>query len=114
MGGGAEPSEARRGEMTEMTERGDPPSPLPPLAASLLASLRSSPAGYSAIDFGLLDPHYGTLDDWVALIDAIHQKGMYLIADFTVGTMGDLIGFKGHLNSSTPFSLDEYDAVWKM
>jgi alpha-1,3-glucan synthase len=73
-----------------------------------------SAAGYSAIDFGLFDPHYGTLDDWVNLIDAMHRKGMYLIADFTVGTMGDLIGFKGHLNVSTPFSMDEYEAVWKL
>jgi alpha-1,3-glucan synthase len=44
----------------------------------------------------------------------MHRKGMYLIADFTVGTMGDLIGFKGHLNVSTPFSMDEYEAVWKL
>lgn len=75
---------------------------------------RRSLSGYSAIDFGLVDPHYGTLDDWVNLIDAMHRKGMYLIADFTVGTMGDLIGFKGHLNTSTPFSMNEYDAVWKL
>ncbi|PVF98937.1 putative cell wall alpha-1,3-glucan synthase [Serendipita vermifera] len=27
--------------------------------------------------------------------------------------MGDFIGFKGHLNTSTPFNLAEYDAVWK-
>ncbi len=38
---------------------------------------------------------------------------MYLIADFTVGTMGDLLGFEGHLNSSTPFSMDEYKVEWK-
>lgn len=51
------------------------------------------------------------------------------MADFTVGTMGDFIGFSGyalssheiisiltykrHLNTSTPFSLAEYDAIWK-
>lgn len=57
------------------------------------------------------------------------------MADFTVGTMADLIGFEGcalallsrstaqvltvtnsidrHLNSSAPFSLKEYNAVWK-
>ncbi|KAF8758339.1 glycoside hydrolase family 13 [Rhizoctonia solani] len=27
-----------------------------------------------------------------------------------IGTMGDMIGFAGHLNTSTPFSIDEYDA----
>jgi len=51
-------------------------------------------AGYSAIDFTMLDPHYGTLQQWVTTIDAIHAKGMYIILDFTVGTMGDMIGFE--------------------
>ena len=49
--------------------------------------------GYSALDFTLLDPHFGTLADWRAFIDAVHAKEMYYIADFTVGTMGDMIGF---------------------
>lgn len=51
--------------------------------------------GYSAIDFGLLDPHFGTMEEWAAFIDEVHARGMYVIFDFTVGTMGDLIGFKG-------------------
>ena len=42
----------------------------------------------------MLDPHYGTLQQWTDLIDALHARGMYIIVDFTVGTMGDLIGFK--------------------
>lgn len=68
---------------------------------------------YSALDFSVLDPHWGTIDDWRDVIDAIHAHNMYIMMDFTVGTMGDLIGFKGFLNTSTPFSLNEYDAVWK-
>nr|KIR88547.1 alpha-1,3-glucan synthase [Cryptococcus tetragattii IND107] len=70
--------------------------------------------GYSALDFTLLDPHYGTLQEWVDLVDRIHAKGMRIILDFTVGTMGDLIGFEGHLNTSTPFSMDEHVAQWKL
>ncbi|WVN90024.1 uncharacterized protein L203_105256 [Cryptococcus depauperatus CBS 7841] len=70
--------------------------------------------GYSALDFSLLDPHYGTMQEWIELIDRIHAKGMYIILDFTVGTMGDLIGFKGYLNVSTPFTLDEHYAEWKL
>ena len=50
-------------------------------------------SGYSAIDFSLLDPHYGTLEQWQQFIDALHARGMYIVLDFTVGTMGDLIGF---------------------
>ncbi|KIY43381.1 glycoside hydrolase family 13 and glycosyltransferase family 5 protein [Fistulina hepatica ATCC 64428] len=68
---------------------------------------------YSPLDFSVLDPHWGTLDDWRHVIDEIHARGMYFMADFTVGTMSDLIGFEGYLNTSAPFSLDEYDAVWK-
>lgn len=48
--------------------------------------------GYSVIDFSLVDPHFGTLQSWIDLVDAMHSRNMYLIADFTVGTMGDMIG----------------------
>ncbi|KAF9464738.1 modular protein with glycoside hydrolase family 13 and glycosyltransferase family 5 domains [Collybia nuda] len=68
---------------------------------------------YSPLDFSVLDPHWGTIADWRDAIDHIHARGMYLMADFTVGTMADLIGFEGHLNTSTPFDLNEYNAVWK-
>ncbi|CAA7271667.1 unnamed protein product [Cyclocybe aegerita] len=68
---------------------------------------------YSPLDFSVLDPHWGTIQDWRDTIDAIHAHGMYFMADFTVGTMGDLIGFEGHLNTSTPFNLNEYKAIWK-
>ncbi|OBZ75598.1 Cell wall alpha-1,3-glucan synthase mok13 [Grifola frondosa] len=68
---------------------------------------------YSPLDFTVLDPHWGTLADWQATIDEIHARGMYIMADFTVGTMADLVGFQGFLNESTPFSLNEYDGVWK-
>ncbi|RXK40574.1 alpha-1,3-glucan synthase [Tremella mesenterica] len=70
--------------------------------------------GYSAIDFSLLDPHYGTLQDWIDFIDALHARGMYIIVDFTVGTMGDMIGFKKYFNSSAPFNINEYDVGWKL
>ncbi|KAF9052983.1 modular protein with glycoside hydrolase family 13 and glycosyltransferase family 5 domains [Panaeolus papilionaceus] len=68
---------------------------------------------YSPLDFSVLDPHYGNIKVWQDTIDAIHARGMYFMADFTVGTMADLIGFEGHLNTSTPFDLNEYNAVWK-
>ena len=51
--------------------------------------------GYSPLDFSVLDPHWGTIQDWRDTIDAIHARGMYFMADFTVGTMSDLIGFSG-------------------
>lgn len=54
--------------------------------------------GYSPLDFSVLDPHWGTIADWRDAIDAIHARGMYLMADFTVGTMSDLIGFDGYVD----------------
>ncbi|TFK42547.1 hypothetical protein BDQ12DRAFT_281172 [Crucibulum laeve] len=68
---------------------------------------------YSPLDFSVLDPHWGTISDWRDVIDEIHARGMFFMADFTVGTMSDLIGFEGHLNTSTPFDLNEYNAVYK-
>lgn len=50
--------------------------------------------GYSVIDFSLIDPHFGNLQSWIDLIEEMHRRNMYLIADFTVGTMGDMIGVK--------------------
>lgn len=54
--------------------------------------------GYSAIDFTLLDPHFGNLTEWKTFIDKLHARGMYVIFDLTVGTMGDMVGFKGYVN----------------
>ncbi|THG99779.1 hypothetical protein EW026_g2645 [Hermanssonia centrifuga] len=51
--------------------------------------------------------------DWQAVIDEIHARGMYVMADFTVGTMADLVGFQGYLNTSAPFDLNEHNGVWK-
>jgi alpha-1,3-glucan synthase len=53
--------------------------------------------GYSPLDFSVLDPHWGTLDDWRRTIDTIHAHDMYIMVDFTVGTMGDLVGFDGYV-----------------
>ncbi|TAQ86379.1 hypothetical protein B7494_g5306 [Chlorociboria aeruginascens] len=59
--------------------------------------------GYGPLDFTLLDKHHGVIDDWRALITEIHSRDI----------MGDLIGFQGYLNASTPFNWNEYDFAWK-
>lgn len=51
--------------------------------------------GYSPLDFSVLDPHWGTIADWQQFIDTVHARGMYIMLDFTVGTLSDLIGFQG-------------------
>ncbi|KAJ7777588.1 modular protein with glycoside hydrolase family 13 and glycosyltransferase family 5 domains [Mycena maculata] len=68
---------------------------------------------YSPLDFSVLDPHWGNIADWVDAIDKIHAKGMYFMADLTVGTMADLLGFVGYLNVSAPFDLNEHEVIYK-
>ncbi|KAK3670004.1 Cell wall alpha-1,3-glucan synthase ags1 [Recurvomyces mirabilis] len=68
---------------------------------------------YSPLDLSILEPHFGTLDVWRSAIDEIHTRNMYVILDSTFATMGDLIGFEGYLNSSSPFTLKEHQVQWK-
>ena len=67
----------------------------PPILPSPLPHHASFATGYSPLDFTVLDPHWGTLSDWQNVIDSIHSRGMYIMADFTVGTMADMVGFQG-------------------
>ncbi|KAK5352821.1 hypothetical protein LTR61_003949 [Exophiala xenobiotica] len=83
------------------------------IVGSPFINLPWSGDGYGPLDFTLLDHHHGTIQDWRDTVTAIHERGMYVILDNTLATMGDLIGFEGHLNETTPFSWDEYNYVWK-
>lgn len=69
--------------------------------------------GFGPLDFTVLDHHHGRIQDWRDLVTEIHRRGMYLILDNTVGTMGDLLAFKGYENVTTPFAFEEHDALWK-
>ncbi|KAL8851904.1 MAG: hypothetical protein Q9221_003228 [Calogaya cf. arnoldii] len=69
--------------------------------------------GFSPLDMTLLDPHLGTIKQWQDLVADLHARGMYIIVDNTMATMGDLIGFEGYLNESTPLSYTEHNALWK-
>ncbi|KAK7745826.1 Cell wall alpha-1,3-glucan synthase ags1 [Cytospora paraplurivora] len=69
---------------------------------------------YSPLDLTLLDQHFGNITAWRQAIDEIHKRGMYVVLDNTVATMGDLIGFHGYLNVSAPFVPEhEHTALWK-
>ncbi|KAJ3284167.1 Cell wall alpha-1,3-glucan synthase ags1, partial [Borealophlyctis nickersoniae] len=69
--------------------------------------------GYNPLDFTLLDPHFGTVDEWRALMTAAHDRGMYVMMDLTVGTMGDLIEFGDWGNYTSPINLAGYETKWK-
>ncbi len=68
---------------------------------------------FSPLDLTLLDQHFGTIALWRNTIDEIHRRGMYVVMENTMSTMGDLFGFENFLNETTPFSFQEHTAVWK-
>ncbi|KAI5785864.1 alpha-1,3-glucan synthase [Geopyxis carbonaria] len=83
------------------------------LSGSPLVNEPWSSDGFSPLDLTLLDRHFGRIQDWRDAIDEIHRRGMYVIVENTFATMGDLFGFEGYLNESTPFNFREHNAVWK-
>jgi hypothetical protein len=47
---------------------------------------------YSPLDLTLLDHHFGNITAWREAITETHSRGMYVIMDNTMSTLGDLIG----------------------
>lgn len=45
--------------------------------------------GYDVADYRSIGPEYGTFDDWVALRDALHARGIRLIMDLVVNHTSD-------------------------
>ena len=41
--------------------------------------------GNKVLDYTKLDPHFGTADEFVAMISALHNEDLYVIADFPLG-----------------------------
>ncbi len=77
--------------------------------------------GYWARDFKKVDEHFGTLQDYKALADALHKNNMYLIQDIVVNHVGNYFRFRngkfelntGNVPTSAPtqypFNLNNYD-----
>jgi alpha-1,3-glucan synthase len=83
------------------------------LAGSPFINVPWASDAYSPLDHTLLDKHFGTIKQYRELIDALHQKGMYVILENTMATLGDLLAFKGFENQSTPFDFGGHDLLWK-
>ena len=45
--------------------------------------------GYDVSDYTTIDPMYGTLDDWYALRDALHARGMRIMMDMVLNHSSD-------------------------
>jgi len=50
--------------------------------------------GYWAEDFSAVDAHYGSLDDYRALADALHACGMLLVQDIVVNHTADFFHYR--------------------
>jgi glycosidase len=68
--------------------------------------------GYGVGDFNQIDPHWGTLADLRALVDAAHARGMYVFIDVVVNHMADLIDSADAGFPAYRFS-PEYTPRWK-
>ncbi|ORY61497.1 alpha amylase [Pseudomassariella vexata] len=83
------------------------------IAGSPFINLPWGADGYSPLDLTLLDKHFGDIAQWQKAMDEIHNRNMYVLLDNTMATLGDLIGFNGYLNTSTPFLNEEHKVSWK-
>ncbi len=59
--------------------------------------------GYWITDFTRVDPHLGTNDDFRALTDAVHARGMKLYLDIVVNHTADVIAYRECPMSSCPY-----------
>ena len=55
--------------------------------------------GYWASHFEKVDPHYGNLEDYKRLSDALHRRGMYLVQDVVTNHTGDYMRYEGGYDS---------------
>lgn len=66
--------------------------------------------GFAATDFNAIDPHWGSLADLRAFIDAAHARGIYVIIDVVQNHCGDRITSN---DSGWPsFNLNGYALRW--
>lgn len=59
--------------------------------------------GYWITDFTQVDPHFGTNDDFKALVDAAHARGMKVYMDIIANHTADVIQFKEGTAEGYPY-----------
>lgn len=67
----------------------------------------------SPVGLSILDNHFGTIETRQKVVDEIHAWGMCVVPDHAFATLGDLIGFEGYLNETTPFQIQEHKVQYK-
>ncbi len=58
--------------------------------------------GYWASDFGKVDAHFGTLDDYRRLSTNLHARGMYLVQDVVLNHTGNYFRYSGDWRADDP------------
>jgi glycosidase len=58
--------------------------------------------GYWGENFKEVDKHFGTLEEYKKLSNALHKDGMYLIQDIVPNHTGNYFGYKGKYESKNP------------
>jgi glycosidase len=59
--------------------------------------------GYWITDFTQVDPHFGTNDDFKALVEAAHARGMKVYMDIIVNHTADVIQYKEGVSQGYPY-----------
>jgi glycosidase len=67
--------------------------------------------GYGADNFYALQPNWGTTNDLVELVEAVHARGMYICLDIVLNHQGNRID-SANPGWSTSFSLAGYPPRW--
>lgn len=67
--------------------------------------------GYGAHDFYQISPHWGTLADLQSMVNAAHERGIYVILDIVAGHTGNRIG-SSNAAWSTTYSQTGYPLQW--
>nr|POE74642.1 cell wall alpha-1,3-glucan synthase ags1 [Quercus suber] len=83
------------------------------IAGSNMINMPWEADAYSPYDHTILDHHFGNIQQYREVIQAIHDRGMYVLFDNTMATMSDLFAFNGFYNSSAPFSFTEHVMQYK-
>jgi glycosidase len=69
--------------------------------------------GYGIQHFLAIDPHFGTEQDLIDLVDEAHAREMYVVFDIVINHGGDLFQYVGH-GSQAPFQSFPYDPIeWR-
>lgn len=66
--------------------------------------------GYWGMDFTEVDPHFGSKEDFEALVDALHARGMKIYLDIVVNHTADIINFSDGYSYETLSSKPYKDA----